>query len=108
MLYKVKQVERVDGKSFSYFETTDYPSEKDAEKEAFIKVVFDENIKKNEIISVTKIAQKHDLPLILQPMMRKNKFASDTKKLVEIFNIFYSQYRNTRLIPQMHKFLKVL
>ena len=77
-------------------------------KECFIKVVFDENIEKEEISQVVKIAKKHDLIVILQPLMNKNKLNSDIKKLISIFDIFYTLYPNTRLIPQTHKFLKVM
>ena len=77
-------------------------------KECFIKVVFDENIEQEEISQVIKIAKKHDLPLILQPLTNKNKLSSDIKKLMSIFDIFYTLYPNVRLIPQVHKFLKIL
>ena len=77
-------------------------------KKCFIKVVFDENIDKAEISQVVKIAKKHDLPVILQPLMSKNKFSSDIKNLMNIFEIFYTLYPNTRLIPQTHKFLRVM
>ena len=77
-------------------------------KECFIKVVFDEKIEKEEISKVTQIAKKHDLPIILQPKMIKNKFSCDTKKLIEIYKIFYTLYSKTRLIPQIHKFLKIM
>ena len=77
-------------------------------KECFIKVVFDENIEKEEISHVIKIAKKHDLPIILQPLMNKNKLKSDINKLMSVYNLFYTLYSNTRLIPQIHKFLKVL
>lgn len=76
-------------------------------KDCFIKVVFDENIEKEEITQVIKIAKKYNLPIIIQPMMNKNKFSSNTSKFVEIFNIFYKIYPYTRLIPQTHKFLNV-
>ena len=77
-------------------------------KECFIKVVYDENITKEEISEVIRIAGNHNLPIILQPMMTKNIFASDINKLVEIYKIFYTLYKNTRLIPQMHKFMKIM
>ncbi len=77
-------------------------------KECFIKVVYDENITKDEISQVIRIAKEHDLPLVLQPMMNKFNFSSDTTKLFEIFKIFYSIYPNTKMIPQMHKFLKLM
>ena len=77
-------------------------------KECFIKVVFDENIEKDEITQIIKIAKRYKLPIILQPMMIKDKFSTNPSKLIEIFKIFYTIYPNTRLIPQIHKFLKIL
>ena len=77
-------------------------------KDCFIKVVFDENIEKEEIIQVVKIAKKYELPVVIQPMMNKNRFSSNISKLIEIFDIFYKIYPNTRLIPQTHKFLNVI
>ncbi|MBQ7449994.1 7-carboxy-7-deazaguanine synthase QueE [bacterium] len=79
-----------------------------SKKECFIKVVFDENIEKNEIEQVVKIAKKYDLPIVLQPMMRKNSFCIKPEKAFEILKIFYKLYSNTRLIPQLHKFLEIL
>ena len=78
------------------------------EKKCFIKVVYDENIEKNEVGEVIKIAKNYNLPVILQPMMIKNSFASDVNKLIEIYNLFYKLYPNTRLIPQVHKFLNII
>ena len=78
------------------------------QKETFIKVVFDENITKDEIDNIIKIAKKYNLPIILQPMMIKNKFSSDIKKLLDVYKIFYSLYQNCRLIPQVHKFMNIL
>ena len=78
------------------------------QKECFIKVVFDENIEKEEVSKVIETARKHDLLLVLQPVMVGNNFKTDIKKIMEIFKIFSSIYPKTRLIPQVHKFLKVL
>ena len=78
------------------------------EKECLIKVVFADNIEKNEIGEVIKIAKKYNLPIVLQPMMIKNNFASDINKLIEIYKLFYKLYPNTKLIPQVHKFLKII
>ena len=78
------------------------------EKECFIKVVYDEYITKEEISNVINIAQKYNIPLVLQPVMNKNCFLSDSSKIIEIFKIFNSLYPNSRLIPQVHKFLKIM
>ena len=62
---------------------------------------------KDEIANVIEIGKHHKLEIILQPVTNKNIISSDMNKLFEIFKIFYSLYPNTRLIPQVHKFLKV-
>lgn len=73
-------------------------------KEVFIKTVFDENITKEEIKTVIKLAKKDNTTIILQPKMPMNKdFAFE-----EIFDEFYKHYKNLRLIPQVHKFLNIL
>ena len=74
-----------------------------SKKDTFIKIVFDNNIKDLEIISVSSLAKKYDKPLILQPKMPLD-YEID---FIEIFNKFYSNYKNTRLIPQIHKFLNL-
>ena len=73
------------------------------EKEVFAKVVFDENISNSEITEVTTLAKKYGILLILQPKMP----ISSTLNIDEIFEKFYSKYKNVRLIPQIHKFLNV-
>ena len=73
------------------------------EKEVFAKVVFDENISNSEITEVTTLAKKYGILLILQPKMP----ISSTLNIDEIFEKFYSKYKNVRLIPQVHKFLNV-
>lgn len=73
-------------------------------KETFIKVVFDKNIIDEEIDFCVECAKKYNIPLILQPKMPLDK----DLELEKIFNKFYEKYENTRLIPQVHKFLNVL
>lgn len=75
-----------------------------SKKEVFIKIVFDKNIKDEEIIKTTSIIKKHDSLIILQPKMPMDK---DTD-IEKIFNKFYKHYKNIRLIPQVHKFLNLL
>ncbi len=70
-------------------------------QKTFVKVVFDSNITHDEINSVVKISK--DVPLILQPKMPLDK-ALDIEK---IFDLFYAQNKNARLIPQTHKFLNI-
>lgn len=73
-------------------------------KETFIKVVFDSNIEKNEIDYCCALAKKYNLLLVLQPKMPMDK----NLNIENIFEIFYKNYKNIRLIPQVHKFLNVL
>lgn len=73
-------------------------------KEVFVKVVFDKNITKDEIEEVIKIAKKQNNLIILQPKMPLDK----DLVLEQIFSEFYEQYKNIRLIPQVHKFLNII
>ena len=75
-----------------------------SKKEVFIKIVFDKNIKDEEIIKTASIAKKHDSLIILQPKMPMDK----DMDIEKIFNKFYKHYKNIRLIPQVHKFLNLL
>ncbi len=75
-----------------------------SKKEVFIKIVFDKNIKDEEIIKTASIAKKHDSLIILQPKMPMDKDIDIEK----IFNKFYKHYKTIRLIPQVHKFLNLL
>ena len=75
-----------------------------SKKEVFIKIVFDKNIKDEEIIKTTSIIKKHDSLIILQPKMPMDK----DMDIEKIFNKFYKHYKNIRLIPQVHKFLNLL
>ncbi len=74
-----------------------------SKKEIFAKVVFDENIKNDEIMEIVALAKKYGLLIILQPKMPIDKKLN----LNIIFEKFYSKYKNIRLIPQVHKFLNV-
>ena len=62
-----------------------------SQKELFAKVVFDNKINDIEIVKTCNLAKKYGVELILQPILNK----------------FLKQYKNTRLIPQVHKFLNV-
>ncbi len=73
-------------------------------KEVFIKVVFDKNIKDEEIENVVKIAKKYNNLIVLQPKMPIDKELA----FEEVFEKFYSKHKNTRLIPQVHKFLNII
>lgn len=76
--------------------------------ETFAKIVFDENILIDEITHCLKLAEKYDLALILQPKTTDEKVSVDGEKILEIFNKFLTNHPNTRVIPQVHKFLGVM
>lgn len=78
------------------------------DKELFAKIVFDENILDDEISHCLKLAEKYQLPLILQPKMHGDDFATTKEKIFEVFNKFLLQHPNTRVIPQVHKFMQIL
>ena len=73
-------------------------------KEIFIKVIFDNNIKNEEINKVIDIAQKYGTLIVLQPKMPMD----ENLDIEKIFDKFYSKYQNVRLIPQVHKFLNLI
>lgn len=77
------------------------------DKEIFVKIVFDENILDSEIDNCLKLAEKYQLPVILQPKMHGNKFSTSGEKILEVFNKFLAKYPNTKVIPQVHKFLEM-
>jgi len=77
-------------------------------KEIFAKVVFDENILDDEISHCLKLAEKYDLPLILQPKTTDDKILVDKEIILEVFNKFLLGHPNTKVIPQVHKFLGVM
>ena len=74
-------------------------------KELFIKVVFNEKITDEETDKILKLASKYNLPIILQPESNGNKIKNDIKIINKVFYKFRNQYKNVRLIPQVHKFL---
>lgn len=74
-----------------------------SKKETFIKVVFDKNITEKEISDVINLAKKYNLLIVLQPKMPLDKEIN----LIKIFENFYKDYQNVRLIPQVHKFLNI-
>lgn len=76
-------------------------------KDIFAKVVFDENINDFEINKVVEIAKKHNILIVLQPMMKNDKISVNSEFIQNIFDKFTMLYKNTRLIPQTHKFLNL-
>ena len=73
----------------------------------FTKVVFDEKITEEEIEKTIKIAQKYGFEIILQPKMIEDKLSVNTGFMMNVFERFSSEYKYTRLIPQVHKFINV-
>ncbi len=80
---------------------------KENNKEIFAKVVFDNNISEEEILSVSDIAEKYDIPIILQPKTDGNVLNISSDFMVDVLNKFLTKCKNVRLIPQMHKFINV-
>lgn len=77
------------------------------DKEIFAKIVFDENILDDEISHCLKLAEKYNLPLILQPKTVDNKVSVDKELILDVFNKFLASHANTRVIPQVHTFLGI-
>lgn len=79
--------------------------------ETYIKVVFDEKIKENEIENCCKLALKYNVPLYLQPessyLFNELKKQNNTSFLESIHEKFLEYYKNVYLIPQVHKFLNL-
>lgn len=75
--------------------------------ETFAKIVFNENITGDEIRQSINLVQKYDLPLILQPEMNVSKMSVSPEFCGKILEIYTNQWKNTRLIPQTHKFIGV-
>lgn len=76
-------------------------------KEIFIKIVFDENITDEEINTCINIAKKNNTLIILQPKMDKDTLNISSQVIYSVFNKFNKIYKNTRLIPQVHKFINI-
>lgn len=74
-----------------------------SKEKAFIKVVFTKEITDEEIETIANLAKKYDVPLIIQPKSPIDR----SVPFLEIYNRFYSIYKDTRLIPQTHKFIGV-
>lgn len=75
--------------------------------ELFAKVVFDENITEEEIREMTNLAKKHALLLILQPKTSIDGLLPPLYIIENIFDKCLKHHKNTRLIPQVHKFLDI-
>ena len=76
--------------------------------ETFAKIVFDENITKEEISQATDLGKEFGIELVLQPEMGANNQMTVTSEFCnEILDKFADFYPNVRLIPQVHKFIDV-
>lgn len=73
--------------------------------ETFAKVVFDENITDEEIARCAKIAQTYNLELVLQPKTTGNNTPANPDFYQKTLDKFCKLHKNTRLIPQVHKFI---
>lgn len=73
----------------------------------FAKVVFDENITKAEIKDCVDLAKEFGIELVLQPKMVNDKMSVTSEFCNAILEEFTKSYQNTRLIPQVHKFIDV-
>ncbi len=78
------------------------------QKELFAKVVFDNNITEEEIEKTVNLCKKYDTDIILQPVMDNDKPKVSSECMSDILNKFLLKYPKTRLIPQVHKFLRML
>lgn len=85
-----------------------FKTAKKYDKEIFAKIVFDQNILDDEISHCLKLAEKYNLEVILQPKTVENNITTDKDKIFEVFNKFLTSHINTRVIPQVHKFLGVM
>ncbi len=77
------------------------------QKECFAKIVFNEYISDAEIKMCAELANKHNIELVLQPEMVDNKMSVKTEFAEQVLDKFVLLHKNTRLIPQVHKFLNV-
>ena len=75
------------------------------QKDAFAKVVFDDTITDFEIHKITHLCKKYCTELILQPMMRGKNPAVNSDIMQEVLDKCLKVHPNTRLIPQVHKFI---
>lgn len=75
--------------------------------ETFAKIVFDKNITEEEIQQCCDLGKKHNIELVLQPMMIGNKMSVSSEFCNDILDRFTNLYPKVRLIPQVHKFIDV-
>ena len=82
---------------------------KENDKEIFVKIVLDKNYSKEELLEAIAILKEFNTPLIIQPMDCQDKSQELNKSgMLELFEFVFQNYKNIRLIPQVHKFLDLL
>lgn len=77
-------------------------------KELFAKVVFNERINDFEIHKISHLCKKYNIELILQPMMQNNRLSVSPDFMLNVLNKCLKIHTQTRLIPQLHKFIGVV
>ena len=76
-------------------------------KNLYAKVVFDSKITDDEIENVCHLAKKHNIELVLQPMMIGKTPSIKSEFMQQILDRCLQKHKRTRLIPQVHKFIDV-
>ena len=76
-------------------------------KNLYAKVVFDSKITDDEIENVCNLAKKHNIELVLQPMMIGKTPSVKSEFMQQILDRCLQKHNRTRLIPQVHKFIDV-
>ena len=77
-------------------------------KYLFAKAVFSKDVTEEEILTMCELCKKHNIELILQPMMRGKELSVDSEFMQRTLNSCLKIYTKVRLIPQVHKFLDVI
>ena len=78
-----------------------------SQKQVFAKVVFDENINDFEIHKISNLCKKYNIELIMQPMTKDGVISASPEIIQAVLDKCLEIYPQTRVIPQMHKFINV-
>lgn len=75
-----------------------------SDRDVFVKVVIDENVRTDELMTACRIIGRVDrmTPLVIQPV-----FGSHVRELLELQNAALRILDDVRVIPQVHKYLLV-
>ncbi len=76
-------------------------------KDTYAKIVFDNLISADEIMSTASLAKKFGLEIVLSPMMLGNKMSVSSAFVAEVYDKYLHYYSKVRVIPQVHKFIGV-